>query len=175
MLRRLIREDIELRTVLDPGLRLIKADPGQLEQCIVNLVVNARDAMPVGGTITVETTNVRIGQSSGNIVGGLPNGDYIRLAVRDSGCGMTPDVKARIFEPFFTTKAKGSGTGLGLATVYGIVKQSGGHISADSEPGRGTSFNIHFPLAEGKLSILNSTVLLNAMPKGQSSPSSGPL
>ena len=146
MLRRLIGEDIELRVRLWPGLWAVRADPGQLEQVIVNLVVNARDAMPGGGHLTVETANVEPPFPAP--VDTSPDG-CVRLSVRDTGVGMSAGTQARLFEPFFTTKEVGKGTGLGLAMVYGIIKQSGGSIAVRSEPGSGTSFDILFPRVQG--------------------------
>jgi signal transduction histidine kinase/CheY-like chemotaxis protein len=142
MLRRLIGEDIELVTQLDPGLNTVKADPGSIEQVIMNLTLNCRDAMPQGGSVVIETANVVL-----NGANGPPNlhGPYVSLTVRDSGCGMDKETLSRIFEPFFTTKEEGKGTGLGLSTVYGIVNQSNGHIHVESEPGRGTTFNVYLP------------------------------
>jgi nitrogen-specific signal transduction histidine kinase/ActR/RegA family two-component response regulator len=148
MLRRLIGEDIELVTQPDPLLPPIKADPGQIEQIVMNLVVNARDAMPRGGTITIATTPLELDQDACRGYEGARPGCYVKLVVADTGVGMTPEVQSRVFEPFFTTKAAGSGTGLGLSTVYGIVTQSGGHIAVTSEPGRGTRFEILFPQVE---------------------------
>ena len=148
MLRRLIGEDVQLMAVLDLALAPVKVDPGQLGQVIMNLAVNARDAMPQGGKLTIETRNVALDDRSAAMVCGATPGRYVLLAVDDTGVGMAPDVQARIFEPFFTTKGPAKGTGLGLATVYGIVKQSGGFISVCSEPGRGTTFKILFPAAE---------------------------
>lgn len=149
MLRRLIGEDlIELYTDLDPQIWPMRADAGQIEQVIMNLAVNARDAMPTGGRLTIETRNVAIGAEGRHGTVTLEEGAYILLAVRDSGQGMSEEVQAHLFEPFFTTKETGKGTGLGLSTVYGIVKQSGGVIGFDSRLGQGTTFKIFFPKAE---------------------------
>jgi PAS domain S-box-containing protein len=149
MLRRLIGEDIvELCAELDSSTGAIKADPGQVEQVIMNLVVNARDAMPKGGRLTIETRNVTIGKGARLDAVGVEAGSYVLLAVRDTGHGMDAETQSHLFEPFFTTKEKGKGTGLGLSTVYGIVKQSGGSITVESAPGRGTTFRIYFPRVE---------------------------
>ncbi|HWT83147.1 MAG TPA: ATP-binding protein, partial [Candidatus Methylomirabilis sp.] len=148
MLRRLIGEDIELVTVADPSLGSVKVDPGQVEQVILNLAVNSRDAMPSGGQLTIETTNMDLtGQEDIGFVepSNVKPGPYVLLSVTDTGCGMEAEVQSHIFEPFFTTKDKDKGTGLGLSTVYGIVQQSGGHIAVRSEPDRGTAFKIFLP------------------------------
>ena len=145
MLRRVINEDIDLEIVAGPDLDRVKADVGQIDQLILNLAVNARDAMPRGGTLRVATANVHLDtEFARRHVGAVPGG-YVSLTVQDTGCGMTRAVLAHVFEPFFTTKPAGQGTGLGLATVYGIVKQSGGYVSIASEPNRGTTVTVYLP------------------------------
>ena len=150
MLRRLIGEDIELRTVHAEGLGKVKADPGQIEQVIMNLAVNARDAMPQGGILTIETADVQLDEGYMQLHVDVTPGPHVMLALSDNGGGMDEKTKRRLFEPFFTTKGKGKGTGLGLAMVYGIVKQSGGSIRVYSEPGEGTTFKIYLPRVEAE-------------------------
>ena len=148
MLRRLIGEKIELSTVLSPSLSRVKADPGQIEQVIVNLAVNARDAMPDGGRITVETADAELSPSYAAVHSEVRPGPHVLLSVTDTGHGMSDETQAHLFEPFFTTKEKGKGTGLGLATVYGIVQQSGGHIRVNSAADRGSTFLMYLPKVE---------------------------
>src|SRR6202142_2198851 len=149
MLTRMIGEDIDLVMVPGPGLGAVRADPGQIDQVIMNLAVNARDAMPQGGKLTIETANISLDENFTRTHTPLTPGDYIMLAIVDTGVGMDSDTQSRMFEPFFTTKGA-KGTGLGLSTVYGIVKQSGGFIFVDSQPQRGTAFRAYFPRVNGR-------------------------
>jgi len=166
MLRRLIGEDVDLLTRLDRDVRPIKADPGQIEQIVMNLVVNARDAMPQGGAITIDVQNVVLDADQVRAYEGVKPGPYVRLSVSDTGEGMSSEVQAQIFEPFFTTKELGKGTGLGLSTVYGIVSQSGGTIAVWSEPGQGTRFDIHFPVADRAVHVQPSRAVTSDSPEG---------
>ncbi len=160
MLRRLLGEDIELRSPMSLVEQRIMADPGQIEQVIMNLAVNARDAMPQGGKITVETKAVTLDEAFTAPYVGAKAGPHVLLSVSDTGCGMSPATLARVFEPFFTTKEVGKGTGLGLATVFGIVRQSGGLVCVDSLVGSGTTFSIYFPVTAGTVNPLPEPVSL---------------
>jgi PAS domain S-box-containing protein len=148
MLARVISENVEIVTVLAPGLGRVRADPGQIQQVLLNFAVNARDAMPAGGRLTLETRNVELGASAAERHPGLAPGRYVALLVGDTGHGMPPEVLEHMFEPFYTTKEQGHGTGLGLATVYGVVTQSGGHVEVESAVGRGTTFKVYLPVAD---------------------------
>jgi signal transduction histidine kinase/CheY-like chemotaxis protein len=166
MLRRMIGEDIELITLFSEDLGRVKIDPGQLEQVIFNLAVNARDAMPSGGKLTIETANAELDEEYAHTHIGVIPDHYVRLSVSDTGVGMSREVQEKAFDPFFTTKDKGKGTGLGLSTAYGIVKQSKGNIWAYSEPGHGTTFKIYLPRIEGELDTLRGRDDPDSFPKG---------
>jgi len=159
-------EKVVVKFIPAPGLQMVKADSGQLEQIIMNMVMNASDAMPNGGKLTLETANVSFSEDTVDRYSELKPGNYVMLAISDTGTGMTERVKARAFEPFFTTKKVGQGTGLGLSTCYGIAKQSGGHISVDSEPGRGTTFKIYLPQVESQAKIPVQPLNSADLPRG---------
>jgi PAS domain S-box-containing protein len=167
MLERVIGEDIELTTSLDPGVATVRADAGQLAQVLMNLVVTARGAMPEGGKLKFATGSVELDEKYAARHVGVTPGRYALLAVSDNGHGMSPEVQGMIFEPFFTTKAPSKGTGLGLATVHGIVKQSGGHVTVYSEVGRGTTFRVYLPAATERLDDAPPPVIAGAAPRGK--------
>jgi two-component system cell cycle sensor histidine kinase/response regulator CckA len=166
LLQRVIGEDVELVTEAAPGLGRVKADPAQIEQVLVNLAVNSRDAMPRGGTLTIATANLDLprGDDAGQLA--MRPGPYVVLSVADTGCGMDAPTLGRVFEPFFTTKAEGKGTGLGLSTVYGIVKQSDGYVFATSEPQRGTTFHIYLPRLQGDAAPSRPSLAAVESPRG---------
>jgi signal transduction histidine kinase len=166
MLVRLIREDIELRTNFAEDLGSVLADQGQMEQILLNLVVNARDAMPAGGRLLLETFNIELDEEYQKMHPHTPVGRFVSLSVTDTGCGMTPEVKEHVFEPFFTTKAQGCGTGLGLATIYGAVRQAGGSIEVYSEVGVGTTFKIYLPRTDAVPERVVGTPSWGIMPGG---------
>lgn len=166
MLFGLISEDITLKVKLSSDLGLIKADPGQIKQMIMNLAINARDAMPTGGVLDIQTTNIQFGEHHRSEHPEVPSGDYVHLSVHDNGHGMSEAVKNKIFDPFFATKKVGDGTGLGLSTVYGIVKQSGGYIEVESAPGQGTAVNIYLPIDKSEKPQKKTKISKRRHPKG---------
>jgi len=166
MLRRLIGENIQMTIVPGNHIGRVKADPGYIGQVLMNLVVNARDAMPNGGKLVIATNNVTLDENSARARTGATPGDYVMLSVSDTGTGMTDEVKARLFEAFFTTKPKGKGTGLGLATCQTIAQQSGGHIGVESEIGKGTTFRIYLPQVKQPLAVEARPIQTGPLPRG---------
>ncbi len=166
MFHHLMGGDVDTQIVPGPDVHAVRADAGQLEQVIMNMAINARDAMPNGGKFMLETANVSFDQESVSRYPELKSGDYVMLALTDTGTGMSAEVKARIFEPFFSTKAVGQGTGLGLSTCYGIIKQSGGHISVYSELARGATFKIYLPQVEQQAKIPMHSLGSPGLPRG---------
>ena len=166
MLRRLIGENIELVTLTSSDLGPVKVDPAQIEQVLINLAVNARDAMPEGGKLTIETSNIVLVENDLSRLPDLAAGEHVKLAVSDTGTGISEDVKARVFEPFFTTK-EGKGSGLGLSTCYGIVKQNGGEIEVESELGKGTTFKIYLRRVDEELSSFPKRETADSLPEGE--------
>jgi two-component system, cell cycle sensor histidine kinase and response regulator CckA len=158
LLRRLVPADIDIVPLLHPALGRVKADPGQIQQILINLLINARDAMPQGGKVTIETANMEFDESYCGQHPGVQPGTHVLLTVRDTGCGMGAETRSHIFEPFFTTKEQGKGTGLGLSTIYGIVKQSGGRLDVESSLGKGTAFRIYLPCVEAQVGQSEPTV-----------------
>ncbi len=169
LLRRSLGEEVEVETVLAGGLWRTRADPGQLENALLNLAVNARDAMPGGGKLTIETANTHLDAAYAAGNDEVAPGQYVMLAVTDTGTGMPPDIAARAFEPFFTTKPPGKGTGLGLSMIYGFAKQSGGHIKIYSEPGHGTTIKLYLPrvMAEAELAAVRAPDAAPPMGEGE--------
>jgi two-component system cell cycle sensor histidine kinase/response regulator CckA len=165
MLRRLIKENVDFAFLPGRDLGLVRIDPYQIEQVVINLTVNAQDAMPDGGRLAIETCNLQVDAASRHL-DDLPAGNYVVIAVRDTGHGMDRQVQARIFEPFFTTKKMGQGTGLGLSMAYGVVQQSGGHIRLESAPGEGTTFRIFLPRAAGGEGTVHVPVSAPSLPRG---------
>jgi two-component system, cell cycle sensor histidine kinase and response regulator CckA len=169
ILHRLLGEDVEQHTVLPPGLWLVKSDPRQLEQIVINLAINARDSMESGGRLVIETSNVTLGRDSAPVGAGISPGRYVVLSVSDNGSGIDADVLPHIFEPFFSTKDSGKGTGLGLSTCYGIVQQSNGHILAQSEAGAGTTIKVYLPRENGRVAGDNLHESQSPLEKGTES------
>jgi signal transduction histidine kinase len=167
MLQRLVGVHIEVRAKLAPHLGAVRADVGQIEQVLMNLVVNARDAMPEGGVVTIETRDVEVPALEAREHAGAHPGPHVRISVSDTGTGIPRDVLPRLFEPFFTTKAPGKGTGLGLSTVYGIVSQNGGHLRVASEEGAGTTFSVYLPRSPGSVAGRRSSMTMRALPEGR--------